>query len=120
MGVFDHPLTVVSKMGDASEEVEALLDTESMYLWLPGSMLTRLGYEPALTRRFSTATGEEIERGVTPVVVRLGNETMPVVGVFGDEGSRPLMGAIVLETFGLGVDPINKRLISVPMPLFAT
>ncbi len=112
MGVFEHPLTVVSKTGDASEDVQALVDTGSAYLWLPGSILERLAYEPVEVRTFVTATGEQIDRGVTPVVVTLLGRTLPVLGVFGHEGSKPLMGAIVLEVFGLGVDPVNKRLVA--------
>jgi hypothetical protein len=38
---------------------------------------------------------------------------MPIV-VFGDEGALPLLGAVTLEEFGLGVDPIARKLIPVP------
>ena len=33
---------------------------------------------------------------------------------FGDEGTEPLLGAVTLEEFALGVDPVNGRLL--PMP----
>ena len=33
--------------------------------------------------------------------------------VFGDEGSRPLLGVVTLEEFSLGVDPVNGRLTRV-------
>jgi hypothetical protein len=30
------------------------------------------------------------------------------------KGGEPLLGAFTLEGFGLGVDPVNRRLIPVP------
>ena len=117
MSIFYQPVAIVSRTGASSEEVEALVDTGSVYLWVPGSVLRRLGYEPVETRRFATATGEEIERGVGPAVVRLDGRTLPVFATFGDEGSTPLLGAVVLEIFGLAVDTINHRLVPVTLPL---
>ena len=38
----------------------------------------------------------------------------PVLTVFGDEETRALLGSVALETFGLAVDPVNQRLVSVP------
>ncbi len=37
---------------------------------------------------------------------------MPVI--FGDEDSQPLLGAVTLEIFRLGVDAVSQRLIPVP------
>ena len=33
--------------------------------------------------------------------------------VFWDEESLPLLGAVTLEILGLGIDPVNRRLIPV-------
>ena len=33
--------------------------------------------------------------------------------VFGDEDAEPLLGAVTLEEFGLGVDPVRRRLVPV-------
>ncbi len=118
MGTFYYPLTVLSLAGDAQEEVEALVDTGSMYLWLPRPLLERLGYHPLATRPFTLATGETIERELTAAQVRIGDESWPVPCVFGDEGSIPLLGAIVLEAFSLAADPINRKLV--PVPALAT
>lgn len=35
--------------------------------------------------------------------------------VFGDSGSTPLLGCATLDDFGVGVDPVNERLIPVPL-----
>ena len=33
--------------------------------------------------------------------------------VFGDDGAEPLLGAVTMEEFGLGVDPVRRRLAPV-------
>ena len=38
-------------------------------------------------------------------------EISPVV--FRDEGAQPLLGAVTLGIFSLGIDPVNERLIPV-------
>ena len=114
MSVFYHPITVLSASGEETAEVDALADTGSTYLWLPRPFLERLGHRPVASRRMIIATGGEIERGVAPVVVRLNGEAWAVPCVFGDEGSTPLLGAMVLEAFSLAADPVNHRLIPVP------
>ena len=43
-------------------------------------------------------------------------ETLTTMCIFGDEGSDPLLGALTLEQFSLGVDPVNRRLIAVVLP----
>ncbi len=34
--------------------------------------------------------------------------------IFGPEGTTPLLGATTLQTFHLGVDPVEQRLVPVP------
>ena len=114
MGTFTHEITVLSDDGSRSEAIQALVDTGSTYFWLPQSLLERLGYRAIVTRQLITATGEKGERGLSPVLVRLNDETLPVLCIFGDEASRPLLGAMVLEAFSLGVDPVNRRLVPIP------
>lgn len=114
MGTFSTTITVLSATREGEEQVEALVDTGSTYLWLPRPLLERLGYRSVATRLFTLATGERIQRELTQVNVRMGDETWSVPCVLGDERSTPLLGAMVLEAFGLGVDPVNQRLISVP------
>lgn len=114
MGIFSHQITVLSADGSRSEVVDALVDTGSTYFWLTEVFLRELGYQPVVTRQLVTATGEEVERGLAPVLVRLNDETLPVLCIFGDETSRPLIGAMVLEAFSLGVDPVNQKLVPIP------
>jgi predicted aspartyl protease len=60
------------------------------------------------------ADGREVRYPVAWVRVRLDERTQPTLVVCGDSGTEPLLGAFTLEGFGLGVDPVNRRLIPVP------
>lgn len=93
-----------------------LVDTGAAYTWIPGSILRRLGAVPQVNRKFKMADGSVIERPVAELPVRLDGETLTTMCIFGDEGSDLLLGALTLEQFSLGVDPVNRRLIAVVLP----
>jgi len=90
------------------------VDTGASYTWVPRDSLERLGISPAFQREFLLADGTVIRRDVAQVLARINGQSLYTLCVFGDEGTLPLLGAVTLEEFGLGVDPLNKRLISVP------
>lgn len=114
MGTFNVAIQVGDLAGQQFVQVDALADSGSAYTWLPGSTLIRLGVEPMGWRNFETADGRIVQYEVGHARCRVnGNEVITLV-VFGPEDAKPLLGAVTLETFGLGVDPVNQRLISVP------
>jgi predicted aspartyl protease len=80
---------------------------------MPASLLSRLGVVPFSTRAFLLANGTRIERDFGQTWVRLDGEHAISPVVFGDEGAMPLLGALTLEVFSLGIDPVNQRLIPV-------
>ena len=114
MGIFYVDAEIGDPQGERYETVRALVDTGAAYTILPASLLDRLGVEPHDTRNFQFADGGIITRGFGQTWIRLNEveEISPVV--FWDEGTTPLLGAVTLEIFGLGIDPENRRLIPVP------
>jgi predicted aspartyl protease len=81
---------------------------------LPRVMLTRLGVQPHASRTFVLASGDQIRRDVGQAWVRIDDRELMTVVVFGEDGGPSLLGAVTLEEFGLGVDPLGRRLIDVP------
>ena len=73
-------------------------------------MLARLGYTPNATRTFRLADGSQSENPVGPVNLRVRGETQPVICMFSEEGSDPLLGATALEAFSLAANPVHKSL----------
>ena len=113
MGTFAVTLGVADPQGRRYEEVEAMADSGAAYTVLPASILEGLGVESYETRGFVLADGHRVERGFGQTWMRLdGRESMSPV-VFWDEDSMPLLGAVTLEIFGLGIDPVNGRLVPV-------
>jgi len=50
-------------------------------------------------------------------VVKVEGEMTYTICVFGEPGMDALLGAVTLEELGLGVDPINQRLVPIELLL---
>jgi len=60
------------------------------------------------------ADGRRGESDVGQTWIRLDGNTQMTIVVFAEEGTQPLIGAVTLEEFGLGIDPMGQKLIEVP------
>ena len=114
MGTFSITIHAGAPDRGRFEPVDALVDTGASYTMLPARLLRDLGVEVTARRPFVLASGQQISRDVGQTWVRIdGREVMTVV-VFGDDAGPTLLGAVTLEEFGLGVDPLGRKLIEVP------
>ena len=113
MGTFTVLLQVADPENRHHQTIEAMVDSGAAYTLVPASILVRLGVVPHGSRRFVLADGSRVERGFGSTWMRFNGreEISPVV--FWDEDTRPLLGAVTLEIFGLGIDPVNRKLIDV-------
>ena len=113
MGAF----TVQFEIGDFEDHrwvnLEGLVDTGSTYTWIPRDRLESIAISPRLRREFDTADGRVIVRDMAVVLVRLEGLTMLSPVVFADPDDAVLLGVVTLEEFGLGVDPVNRKLVPV-------
>ncbi len=114
MGSFRYRIEIADKHGRLFEPIDALVDTRATYTWIPRPVLEKLGISPAFKREFLLADGRAVEREVAQVLAKIDGQVLYTLCIFGDEGSEPLLGVVTLEEFGLGVDPVNRRLIRVP------
>ena len=94
--------------------VEALVDTGASYTTLPAPLLRDLGVAPHGRRPFLLATGGTVMRDIGRTWVRIDGRVEMTIVVFGDPDGLPLLGAVTLEEFGLGVDPVARKLVPVP------
>ncbi len=95
-----------------SARLDLLVDTGATISFVPTEVLADLGIVPrGPEREFETASGAVIRRrlGVASLVVD-GHETITPV-VFGESGDAAILGAVALESLGLIVDHIARRLI---------
>ncbi len=113
MGVFQVELEVGDPTGERYETVAALVDSGASYTTLPESLLRQLGVEAYETRTFITADGRQIQRGFGETRVKLNGRRSTSPVVFAPDDAIPLLGAITLEIFALGIDPVHGRLIDI-------
>lgn len=112
MGSFLYPVTLIGPQGEMT--LDALVDTGASYTWVPRDVLEGLGMRPSFRRPFVLADGRAIDYDMIEALIRVNGETRTSPVIFGDPGTEPLLGVVTLEIFGLGVDPVNQELISIP------
>lgn len=114
MGIFREKVKTSNPANGKFKELEAVVDSGATYSQIPAPILEGLGIERKTKRRLKVATGEVIVRDAGIVLFNLKGETLPTLVIFGDSESESLIGAVTLEEFGLGIDPVNKILVPVP------
>ncbi len=113
MGTFSVSVKVGHPTEPArSTTVELLVDTGATISFVSADLLANLGIEPRWTEReFETASGAVMRRSVGAASFTIdGHETITPV-VFGEPGDAGVLGAVALESLGLIVDAIARRLI---------
>ena len=114
MGVFYHTVALASQeIPTRRVELKLLVDTGATWTWIPEPVLRGIGLTPTFMRRIKLADGRVVQRNAAIALITVGTETLPTLCLFGDDGSEPLLGAVTLEEFGLGVDPVGRTLIPV-------
>ena len=111
MGTFSVRVTFEGPQGQL--DCDALVDTGATYSVMPSQALRSIGVRPSGRRGFRLADDTRIEYEVGPVNLRYEGEGAPVLAVFGDDASSPLLGATALENLSLAVDMRNERLTPV-------
>lgn len=112
MGTFFAEVQLASPaLPDRREAVKLLVDSGSMYTWVSASVLRDLGVQPTERRRMLTIEGRTTERLAAEILITLEGRTLHTICLFGEAGDLEVLGAYTLEGFGLGVDPVQRRLI---------
>ena len=99
-------------------EAECWVDTGALYSQLPRSLLGDLGIASTGTRRVLLADGREEDVNLAEARFQVDGQEATTVVIFGNETAPALLGAVALESLGLGVDPGSKRLVPIVAPMF--
>ena len=114
MSTFNVDLTVGNLSQPArNRRVSAMVDTGATYTTLPAEVAEAIGCPPVGSRQVVLADGREEEWPMTYVWVTVDGREGPTFSLIGLRGGHALLGAVTLEEFALGVDPIAKRLIPI-------
>lgn len=99
------------------EKIKCLVDSGAVYSVIPEQILKKLGIKPHSKEKFILADGSEIERDRGDALFFLNGKRGASPVVFGKRGDGTLLGAVTLESLGFILDPIRRRLRSLPMLL---
>ncbi len=113
MGIFSVPIEVGSLEGHTFTELDAMADTGAVTTMIPRSILESAGIIPETREIFTLADGSRVELDMAQVRARVKDRETITWVIFGNDDSKPLLGAYTLEGVFLGVDPSNRRLIPV-------
>lgn len=115
MGTFRQRIEVAASPKGPFRGMYALVDTGSFYTWVPGRILRELGVEPMDSIEFELANGERVSRERYEVALRMAGQTIHTICAAGESKDQTLLGAYTLEGFALAVDPVNKKLVRLPV-----
>ena len=119
MGTFTIPVTLLNPT-DATRQlsVDCTVDSGATYSQLPAGLLRSIGLTPQEECPARLADGREETYQVGEVVFLVNGRRTTAKVIFAEPDAPALVGAMTLEGLLLGVDPVSRRLIPVPLQRF--
>jgi aspartyl protease family protein len=112
MGTFSANLRVWNPANpEKVEELEVIVDTGAAYSWVSRAKLESMGVRPVRRMQFRTIEGHTIERDLAPVFVATDGFSGGDNVVMAEAGDMEVMGSHTLESLGVTVDPVSKKLV---------
>jgi clan AA aspartic protease len=95
-------------------EIEVLVDTGATYTTVPGEILEELGVEKVDKVVIELADGRTLERYIGNIYIEVEGRKRANPVIFGEESDASILGLVSLESCGLTVDPVNRKLVPLP------
>jgi len=112
MGTFTAKLRVWNPLTPSRvEELEVIVDTGAAYSWVSRTRLESLGVRAVRRMKFRTIEGHTIERDLAPVFLATDGFTGGDNVVVAEAGDMEVLGSHTLESLGVTVDPVGKKLV---------
>jgi len=92
--------------------IESLVDTGAELSWMPKQVLLDIGIHPRGKKRFTTASGQIVERDYGYAILSAEGFYTNDEVVFAEAGDLTLLGVRTLEGFGVMVDNIGHRFVA--------
>ena len=104
------------KNGHKAVNRKLLVDSGATYSVIPEKDLKKLGIKPDSKQQFTLANGQTITKSVGEARFQWKDRARTAPVVFGEDDVY-LLGATTLEVMGLVLDPLNRKLLKLPMLL---
>ena len=113
MSTFTVTLEIADQLREQHIALDALVDTGATYTSVPAGTLAGSGIEQIEVRRFRLADNRLVEYPMGEARLRLDGREFTAPVIFASDDGPVLVGMTTLEIFGLGVDPIEEKLVPV-------
>ncbi len=111
MGMTETILTVSNPQNSKLSITDKfLVDSGASFTVLPAPFAKKLKIKPIYEKSFNLADGKVVKRKIGSALIRLGDQEMPSPVVLGEENDAKLLGVLTLESFGLALDPFERKL----------
>lgn len=118
MGTFSVKFIIKNpRQPDQGLELEGLVDTGALYTQVPAELMAQVGIETSSAPAVHYADGTKDTVPIAKADIALNGVEAATMVLCGKPNSLILLGAVTLESLGLGVDPIHKRLIPIEAPM---
>ncbi len=110
-----EPFSAEVSIGDSERlqwiELSAKVDTSAFMMFAPGSLLRNLGLLPGSAQKVKTVDGSLRGMDVAYTWIRANGREMMTYIIFNDEGTKPVMGRLAVNSLLLTVDPVARKLV---------
>lgn len=94
-----------------------LVDSGAAFTVLPAALVKKLRLKPVYEKEFSLADGKVVKRKIGGALIELRGEELPSAVVLGKKNDSKLLGVLTLESFGLALDPFERKLYKAKLML---
>ena len=111
-----HVTVTIRNPADLSKSWDGLflVDTGATDSLVPRSCVEATGVDPEGQRVYETADGREIRLDFAIARIEFMGDVTAGRIVIGEDGAEPLLGLTALESAGIEVDPVTRRLKKLP------
>ena len=110
MGVFRARLTLFSADRTRSQNLDLVVDTGSLWTWIPAEIAIGLGIVPTETWAFQAIDGRVFDRPIADAPVECQGRRGVRRIVFAEPGDLNVLGADTMEGLGLEVIPGTRTI----------
>lgn len=94
-----------------------LVDSGASFTVLPAALVKKLNLKPVYEKEFSLADGKVVKRKIGSALIEFRGEELPSPVILGKKNDSKLLGVLTLESFGLALDPFERKLYKAKLML---
>jgi len=109
--LIERTITVSGLDGGVSRELLAVIDKGASHCQIPQNIAEEIGARLMADEDVQLPNGRWITTGLWGIIVRIDGRAAPTTATLGPRDGPTLLGKFALGQMGLGVHPVENRLI---------